>query len=72
MTAFVRPISAAAPQAVGQPVPRPPTSSSPAATFMEYVLPRADALAELGVEHVEMPATPERVWRAIRDARTRE
>jgi carbon-monoxide dehydrogenase large subunit len=31
-----------------------------------------DALAELGVEHVEMPATPGRVWRAIRDARTRE
>ncbi len=27
-----------------------------------------DALAELGVEHVEMPATPERVWRAIREA----
>lgn len=27
-----------------------------------------DALAELGVEHMEMPATPERVWRAIRDA----
>jgi len=27
-----------------------------------------DALAELGVEHVEMPATPERVWRAIRAA----
>jgi len=26
------------------------------------------ALAELGVEHVEMPATPEHVWRAIRDA----
>ncbi len=25
----------------------------------------ADALAELGVRHVEMPATPERVWRAI-------
>jgi carbon-monoxide dehydrogenase large subunit len=25
-----------------------------------------DALAEFGVEHVEMPATPERVWRAIR------
>ena len=24
-----------------------------------------DALAELGVEHIEMPATPERVWRAI-------
>jgi carbon-monoxide dehydrogenase large subunit len=29
----------------------------------------ADALAELGVEHVEMPATPERVWRAIQAAR---
>ncbi len=81
------------------------------ATFMEYVLPRADdlpsftteisevpsttnplglrgggeggttpalaatvnaivdALAEFGVEHMEMPATPERVWRAIRAAR---
>jgi aerobic carbon-monoxide dehydrogenase large subunit len=30
-----------------------------------------DALAELGVRHIEMPATPERVWRAIRAARTR-
>ena len=28
-----------------------------------------DALAELGVEHVEMPATPERVWNAIQAAR---
>ncbi|HVB68328.1 MAG TPA: xanthine dehydrogenase family protein molybdopterin-binding subunit [Acetobacteraceae bacterium] len=28
-----------------------------------------DALAEFGVRHVEMPASPERVWRAIRDAR---
>jgi aerobic carbon-monoxide dehydrogenase large subunit len=27
-----------------------------------------DALAEFGVTHVEMPATPERVWRAIREA----
>jgi carbon-monoxide dehydrogenase large subunit len=27
-----------------------------------------DALAHLGVRHIEMPATPERVWRAIRDA----
>jgi carbon-monoxide dehydrogenase large subunit len=31
-----------------------------------------DALAELGVEHIEMPATSERVWQAIRDARPRE
>jgi carbon-monoxide dehydrogenase large subunit len=27
-----------------------------------------DALAHLGVRHIDMPATPERVWRAIRDA----
>jgi aerobic carbon-monoxide dehydrogenase large subunit len=26
-----------------------------------------DALAEFGVRHIEMPATPERVWRAIRE-----
>jgi carbon-monoxide dehydrogenase large subunit len=30
-----------------------------------------DALAESGVTHIEMPATPERVWRAIRAARER-
>jgi len=28
-----------------------------------------DALAEFGVEHIELPATPERLWRAIRGAR---
>ncbi|HET7199298.1 MAG TPA: xanthine dehydrogenase family protein molybdopterin-binding subunit [Burkholderiales bacterium] len=28
-----------------------------------------DALAGLGVTHIELPATPERVWRAIRAAR---
>ena len=28
-----------------------------------------DALNELGVRHIDMPATPEKVWRAIRDAR---
>jgi carbon-monoxide dehydrogenase large subunit len=26
-----------------------------------------DALADLGVRHVDMPATPERIWRLIRD-----
>jgi carbon-monoxide dehydrogenase large subunit len=87
------------------------TGQPQAATFMDYALPRADALpafateisevpstsnplglrgggeggttpalasvvnavvdalAELGVEHIEMPATPERVWNAIRAAR---
>jgi carbon-monoxide dehydrogenase large subunit len=28
-----------------------------------------DALAPLGVAELDMPATPERVWRAVRDAR---
>ena len=27
-----------------------------------------DALSHLGVRHIEMPATPERVWRTIREA----
>jgi len=28
-----------------------------------------DALSPLGIEHIDMPATPERIWRAIRGAR---
>ncbi|GMU78214.1 MAG: carbon-monoxide dehydrogenase large subunit [Acidimicrobiia bacterium] len=28
-----------------------------------------DAVAHLGIRHLDMPCTPERVWRAIRDAR---
>jgi carbon-monoxide dehydrogenase large subunit len=28
-----------------------------------------DAVSHLGVRHIDMPCTPERVWRAIRDAR---
>jgi carbon-monoxide dehydrogenase large subunit len=28
-----------------------------------------DALAEFGIRHIDMPATPERVWRAIQQAR---
>ena len=28
-----------------------------------------DALSDYGVTHIEMPATPERVWRAIQDAK---
>jgi aerobic carbon-monoxide dehydrogenase large subunit len=27
-----------------------------------------DALAPLGIEHIDMPATPERIWRAIKSA----
>jgi carbon-monoxide dehydrogenase large subunit len=29
----------------------------------------ADALSEFGIRHLDMPATPHRVWRAIQDAR---
>jgi carbon-monoxide dehydrogenase large subunit len=30
-----------------------------------------DALSEYGIRHLDMPATPYRVWRAIQDARAR-
>ena len=29
-----------------------------------------DALAEFGVRHIDMPATPEKVWRVIHSAET--
>ena len=32
----------------------------------------ADALARLGVRHIDMPATPQLVWQAIRDAAARK
>jgi carbon-monoxide dehydrogenase large subunit len=38
------------------------------AAVMNAVL---DALAQAGVESLDMPATPERVWRALRDSRRR-
>jgi carbon-monoxide dehydrogenase large subunit len=28
-----------------------------------------DALAPLGIRHLDMPLTPERVWRAMRQAK---
>jgi carbon-monoxide dehydrogenase large subunit len=28
-----------------------------------------DAVSHLGVRHIDIPLTPERVWRAIREAR---
>jgi carbon-monoxide dehydrogenase large subunit len=42
-----------------------PNVGSPAA-FVNAVM---DALAPLGVEHIDMPLTREKVWRAIRDAK---
>ncbi len=30
-----------------------------------------DAMSELGITHIDMPLTPERVWRAIRDAKAK-
>jgi carbon-monoxide dehydrogenase large subunit len=29
-----------------------------------------DALAPLGIRHLDMPLTPERVWRAMQEARS--
>ncbi len=43
------------------------TSGAPPAVINAIV----DALRELGVTHVEMPTTPEKVWRAIRAAGNR-
>ena len=54
-----------------------PTSPSPDAVVAQidagpaleaFIRAIVDALAEFGVEHIDLPATPERVWRAIRDA----
>ena len=42
-----------------------PTGALPAA-----IAAVADALKPLGIDHVEMPATPMRIWRAIRDSRS--
>jgi carbon-monoxide dehydrogenase large subunit len=28
-----------------------------------------DALAPFGIRHIDMPLTPEKIWRAIREAR---
>jgi len=30
-----------------------------------------DALSEFGIRHIDMPATPERVWRAINEAKAK-
>jgi carbon-monoxide dehydrogenase large subunit len=30
-----------------------------------------DALSVYGIRHIQMPATPERIWRAIRDAKAK-
>jgi aerobic carbon-monoxide dehydrogenase large subunit len=38
------------------------------ATIVNAVL---DALAEFGIAHIDMPLTPERIWRTIQDARAK-
>jgi carbon-monoxide dehydrogenase large subunit len=45
-----------------------PNVGSPAA-FVNAVI---DALSHLGVRHIDMPLTRDKVWRAIRDAETRK
>ncbi len=32
----------------------------------------SDAVADLGVTHLDMPLTPETVWRVIRDPKSRD
>ena len=39
---------------------------SPQSPQPDRVAAVMDALAEFGVEHLDLPLTPERVWRAIR------
>ena len=45
-----------------------PNVGSPAA-FVNAVV---DALSPLGVRHIEMPVTRDKVWRAIRDAQAKK
>ncbi len=45
--------------------------SGPTGALPAVISAVVDALSDLGVEHVEMPAHPERVWRSIRDAKAR-
>ena len=41
------------------------TTAAPPAVINAIV----DALSEFGVRHIEMPATPEKIWRAIQEGR---
>jgi len=43
------------------------TTPAPAATILAVL----DVLAEYGIEHIETPATPFRVWQAIQEAKAR-
>ena len=31
-----------------------------------------DALSDYGIKHIDMPATPQRVWQAIQDAKQKQ
>ena len=46
-----------------------PARAAPTPALGVVINAIVDALAEFGVRHIEMPATPERVWRAISAAR---
>src|SRR5262249_37374628 len=43
--------------------------ASPDAAPQTLIRAELDALSPLGIEHVDMPATSEKIWRAIREAR---
>ena len=44
-----------------------PAAPAASSTIVNAVL---DALSEFGIKHIDMPLTPERVWRAIQDAKS--
>ena len=48
--------------------PRASASRAPSASIPAVYNAVVDALAHLGVRHLETPATPERIWRALRAA----
>ena len=52
------------------PIIQAPMAAATTPALAAVVNAVVDALSDLGVEHVEMPTTPETVWRAIQRART--
>jgi hypothetical protein len=53
---------------IGDPLPRLEDARLLTPALAVIIIAVVDALADLGVTHIGMPATPERVWRAIRQA----
>ncbi len=50
---------------------RPPWQSGSTGALSSFINAIVDAIGEVGVTRLDMPASPERVWRAIMDAEAR-